>query len=213
MIIALAGCVSATGKVSYPVSWAPIDAGLTVDGFPWLEGKYSNSGVEGFPAELGEPLGLSEVLTRMGRGSGLTSPRETGRVWDVPVDAVSVSISQTPGKLKVTFFGENGKQTGLDFRRYHFNWSEKRYDDLFSCYASAKGPRLRFFAEPENHSAGIPYPYLEGGGSLVFLLKAADGSLIVQWLGESVGISTVLVGSHIVFNSVWWRYPPLRDAR
>ncbi len=96
----------------------------------------------------------------------------------MPPDAVSVPIVQTPEILEVTFFGENGERTSLDFRRYHFKWSEERFDDLFTCYNRAEqAPRLRFLAEPE--STDIAPFHFEGGGTLVFLLKAEDDSLIV----------------------------------
>jgi len=124
-----------------------------------------------------------------------------------------VRIAQTPETLKLTFLGENQEQASLEFRRYHFNWKEKRFDDLFTCYASGKEPRLRFLAEPETRSTILPGLILGGGGVLVFLLKAADGSLIVQWRSESVGISVLVYGTHISFDSVWWRYQPLGDAR
>jgi len=213
VFLALMGCASVTGPVSYPTSWAPIESVLTEDGCPALEGTYSDRGAEAFPTELGEPPRLSEVFVRMGRGTGLFSPRESKRVWPVLPDSVSVGIVQTPEMLKFTFLGRNREQTSLDFRRYHFKWSEKRFDDLFTCYSSNKEARLRFFAEPESSSTIIPNLYLGGSGTLVFLLKATDGSLIVQWRSESAGISAVLLGTHISFNSVWWRYPPLSDSR
>lgn len=108
------------------------------------------------------------------------------------------------------FLAERDVGTPLSFRRYHFNWTEKRYDDLFTCYATDPGPRLRFFAEPEGHSRGVPYLFIEGGGTLVFLLKATDGSLVVQWRSESLAITSVVLGSHMRFKSVWWRYPQER---
>ncbi len=153
------------------------------------------------------------MFKRLGSGTGIMSPNANKRVWPVPPDAISVSISQTPEILKVTFFGENGEQTSLNFRRYHFNWSEERYDDIFTCYNSDKEPRLRFMAEPESRATGIAPIYFKGFGTLVFLLKAEDDSLIVQWRSESIGISAVLIGSRISVNSIWWRYPLLKDVQ
>ena len=126
---------------------------------------------------------------RLGSGTGIMSPYANRRVWPVPPDAVSASISQAPEILKVTFFGENGEQTSLNFRRYRSDRSGKRNDDLFACYNSDQEPRLRFMAEPEL------------GGSLVFLLRAEDDSLIVQWRNDLSQIS------------IWWRYPLRRDVQ
>ena len=212
-VLALSACASFTGPVSYPVSWAPIDSGLIADGCPRLEGTYSIRGIGTFPPELGEPPSLSTIFKRLGAGTGSTSPSATKRVWPVPSDAISVSINQTPGILKVTFLTENGEKTSLNFRRYRFSWSEERYDDIFTCYNSNKKPRLRFLAEPSSHAGGIAPIYFEGGGTLVFLLRAEDDSLIVQWRSESIGISAFLIGSRTSVNSIWWRYPLIKDVQ
>lgn len=211
--LALAACAAVTGPARYPATWAPLDPRSSVAGCPDLAGTYSNRGSGTSPPELGEPPQLSEVFARMGRGHGLLGPKAHGEAWPEATNAASVSISQTPEALGITFIGEHQEQTSLSFRRYHFNLSETRYDDLFTCYPSDTESRLRFFAEPESHSAVMPGLYAEGGGTLVFLLKAADGSLVVQWRSESVAMSLALIGSHVSFKSVWWRYASLGDAR
>ncbi len=207
--LVLPGCASFTGPVPYPEAWLQPDAALTADGCPRLEGTYSNRGDAVVPAELGAPPGLVSAFARMAQATGLTAV-PAGKAWTVPADADAVTIAQTPETLKVSFLGAGGVLGTLDFRRYRFNWSESRYDDQYTCYTPENGPRLRFMAEPESYSIHIPNLYLGAGGTLVFLLKAADGSLVVQWRNESVGISALIVGTHITFRSVWWRYPQLR---
>jgi hypothetical protein len=118
-----------------------------------------------------------------------------------------------PESLTVNFVSEKSDNTPLVFRRYHFSLSEKRFDDLFTCYDVENGARLRFFAEPESHSGVLGNIYMEGGGTLVMLLKATDGSLVVQWRSESLALSSLLLGSHIRFNSVWWKYSPLNATQ
>ena len=207
MVMGFAGCASTTGPIKYPPSWAPIETKQTSEGCPALEGTYSNRGTAVIPVELGEPAKLTEVFTRMGRGTGLMSPQATGHTWVVPGDAITTSFALTPETLVVTFVDESGEMTSLNFRRYHFKMSEKRFDDQFTCVSDSDEPRLRFLAEPESHSAVMAPLYAEGGGTLVMLLKAADGSLIVQWRGESLVVSGLLIGSHMKFKSVWWQYP------
>jgi hypothetical protein len=202
----VAGCASLTGT-DYPKSWAPIDSSMTADACPKVEGTYSDQGAQSFPAESGKQSmlseafphipRLSEVFTRVGQADWI--PKSLKKRWPELPKSVSVQISQTPETIKVTFFGENHEQTSLDFRRYHFNLNEKRFDDLFVCY-SGKEPRLRFMAEPEHKTRG------GAGGVLVFLLKAADGSLIVQWRTESFPVMSAV-------DSIWWRYPQQGDAR
>ena len=208
----MSACASVPGSVSYPVSWAPIDPGVAADGCPRLEGAYRNRGIGTFPPELGEPPSLGNIFARLGPGTGPISASANGRVSPMLSDAISVSIVQTSEKLKVTFFGDNGEKTSLNFRRYRFNLSEERYDDLFTCYRelsfmsgkvrfSAKEPRLRFIYGPKSPAKGLAPIYFKGLGTLVFLLKAKDDSLIVQWRGD------------ISEKSVWWRYPLLRDVQ
>lgn len=218
IITFVAGCASVTGPVSYPVEWASIKSSPTDNGCPKLADTYSNHGAAAFPEGIGEPPDLSDIFTRMGQGQGPMSPGATKRSWPTLSDAVSVSFEQTPETLNLTFANASGDPTVLNFRRYHFRWSEERYDDQFTCYLSSGEPRLRFFVEPERHSLVIPYLYVEGGGTLVFLLKAADGSLIVQWRAESIGIGTFyFVGTNFhfnsIFNSIWYRYPLLDAAK
>lgn len=204
-----AGCASTTGTTAYPTDWPPLDATTTADGCPRIAGTYGNRATGTFPPEMGEAPGLNEVFARMGRGSGMASPKATGRSWPEAAAANAVSLSLSPEFLQVAFDPQSEKAVRLDFRRYHASLSEKRYDDLFTCYAVANGARLRFLAEPESHSGVFANLYVEAGGTLVLLLRASDGSLIVQWRSESAAISSVLLGSHIRFNSVWWKYPPL----
>lgn len=195
-ILALGACASRTAT-PYPASWAPFVPGSTADGCPGLEGTYSNSSTGAFPPETGDPPPITGVFARLGRGTGQMSPSATGRVWAVPPDAISVSIDQTPETLRVTFSGENGAQSSLDFRRYHFNMSEERFDDIFACYASDTDSRLRFVAEPD--PVGI-----------IFLLRATDGSLIVESRGRIGGRVFLYVPAPA---SSWWRYPLLRDSQ
>jgi hypothetical protein len=44
-------------------------------------------------------------------------------------------------------------------------------------------------------------------GCPTFLLRAIDGSLIVQLRSDSLGFSAVVVGTHLSFDSIWFRYP------
>ncbi len=212
VVLALSACASVSGSVSYPVSWAPLDPVFAADGCPRLEGRYGNRGIGTFPPELGEPPSLGNIFARLGPETGPMSVSANGRVSPVLSDAVSVSIVQTSEILKVTFFGENEEQTSLDFRRYRFNWSEERYDDLFTCYKGssyasgpprklAKDTRLRFVVGPRNYATGFAPMYFEVGLNLVFLHKAEDDSLVVQWRND------------FSEESIWWRYPLLRDVQ
>jgi hypothetical protein len=204
--LVLGGCASATGPTSYPADWPSIKSTPTPDGCPDLAGTYSNQSIATFPGPLADPPKLSDVFTRMVQGRTLLGEQPT---WPpVPADSVSMSIEQTPEALRLTFTTPAGDRTSLAFRRYHFNWSEKVYGDLFQCYLASGEPRLRFLAEPESHGSASQI-HVEGGGTLVILLKASDGSLIVQWRSERLLMWLGVVGSSFKLDSAWHRYPLL----
>jgi hypothetical protein len=208
LLLLLSGCASLTGKNTYPSSWPELDLKPTADGCPRLSGTYSNSGNGVFPHELGEARSLTDIFRRMSLAKGGNfSPQTTGHTWDVPAEANAVSIDQTPETLRVTFLGNTGPLSSLIFRRYHNSLSETRFDDLFTCYVSENGIRLRFYPETDRNVSVIPNLYLGGGATLTFLLRAIDGSLIVQLRSDSLGFSAVVVGTHLSFDSIWFRYP------
>jgi hypothetical protein len=202
----LGGCASATGPTSYPADWASIKSTPTADGCPNLAGSYGNQSMATFPGALVDPPTLSEVFTRMVQGKTLLGDRPP---WPtIPADAASMSVEQTPEVLSLNFAAPGGERTTLAFRRYHFNWAEKVYADLFHCTLAADEPRLRFFAEPQSHGSASQL-HVEGGGTLVILLKATDGSLIVQWRSEDFLLWLGVVGSHFKLDSTWHRYPQI----
>jgi hypothetical protein len=152
---------------------------------------------------------LSDVFARMTRGitiGGTPGPWQT-----LPHDPMSVSIAQTPESLRLTFVDAAGGSASLAFRRYHFSWSETRFGDIFNCYLTAGEPRMGFLANPEGHHSATPIG-LEGGGTVVLLLKATDGSLVVQWRRDSALLWMGVVGSGVKVEGTWHRYPSLVDT-
>lgn len=192
--------------------WAAIDTATTADGCPVLDGTYGNAAIAGHPAEAGLPPGLSEVFSRLGRAEGPLRQFMKWQGWPAVAAAESVQFRQTSEALVVTFVAGDGQRMELPFRRYRFNLFEERYDDFFTCYPSPEGSRLRFMAEVDGYIAGMPDVVFGGGATLVLLLKAADGSLIVQWRTESLFIPAFILGTHMRFDSLWWRYPPHDSA-
>jgi hypothetical protein len=209
VIPAISGCGSVTGSNRYPASlWGALDPGRTPDGCPNLSGAYGNVANARFPRESGEAPRLNDVFARMALAGDPLRPGEGGRDWDVPRDAEFVTIAQGAEELTLSFMEASGTRHVLHFQRHHFDLSEKRFDDLFTCYIGEDAARLRFF--PELDRAVIAAPVYAGGdATLVFLLRGADGSLVVQLRTESVGLSPLYVGSHVDFSSVWYRYPPV----
>ena len=205
--IALSGCV-AVSWTDYPGSWAPIQSASTSNGCPRLAGTYSNSGTSALGEEIGASPKLSEVFARLGQGAGLFSPKNSGRTWIVPPEARSLSITQTSESLAVVFISEDKQETPLIFRPYRLNLFDERQDDYFVCHPSDKEPRLQILANPGATTSSFPGIFFASSQSYAMLLSATDGSLIVQWNSEQIGITAIGVGSGVGHGTKWWRYPP-----
>jgi hypothetical protein len=211
IFVSLTACASLTGPIEYPASWASIASPPTADGCPHLAGLYSNRPSRAVSGEASDALSLTEVFSRMAYGPG---PREYSQTWSVPTDAVSVSISQTPEDLLVTFVGAKGERTSQPFRRLKVTRLEKRYDDLFTCRVSNGEPRLSFPFTPASQRRDLAaYVYMGGSDTFIFLLKAVDGTLVVQSRSESIGLSLFIIGSHYSVDSTWSRYPAIAGSR
>jgi hypothetical protein len=48
---------------------------------------------------------------------------------------------------------------------------------------------------------------MEGGGTFVVLLKAVDGSLIVNLRSDSVALTLFILGSGYRVANLWYQYP------
>jgi hypothetical protein len=201
LLLLLSGCASSTGKFAYPSSWPELERTPTADGCPNLSGTYSNSGADAFPDKPGELPSLTDIFRRMSLG-----PQAKDHKWNVPAEAKTVSIDQTPETLRVTFIGDEGPLGSLSFKRYHLSLYEARYDDFFTCFVKENGIRLHFFAESDSYLER-QYLYTEAGGTFTDLLRATDGSLVVQLRSQSMGLSAIVVGTHFRVDSKWFRYP------
>jgi hypothetical protein len=207
LVLTQLGCATSSGNPPYPTEWASIKSSPTQDGCPNLLGTYSNHGSAAFPPEAGAPPSLAEIFTSMARSQSPTGPAAWKRSWPaIPPDASLVSIDQTPEKITVTFVDSRNNRTPLNFRRFRFRLTEERVDDLFSCRAIYGEPSLRFFAEPQSHSSASVL-WMEGGGTFVVLLKAVDGSLIVNLRSDSVALTLFILGSGYRVANLWYQYP------
>ena len=143
----------------------------------------------------------------MARSQTVTGPAAWKKAWPaIPPGTALVSIRQAPETLTITFIDSAGQRTPLIFRRYRLRLSEDRVDDLFSCRALYGEPTLRFFNEPSSHTSTSSVAS-GGGGTSVAMLKATDGSLVVNWRGDTVSLTLFVVGSGYRVDNLWYRYP------
>jgi hypothetical protein len=207
LVLTQVGCAASSGRPQYPIEWASIKTVPTDDGCPNLQGTYNNKGSATYPLEAGAPPSLADIFKQLALGQGPNSPAAWNQSWPlIPLDTSVVSIDQKPEMITVAFINSRGEQTSLDFRRYRFRLSEERVDDLFRCRVMYGEPSLSFFAEPHSFSDATNV-YIVGGGTMVVLLKSADGSLVVNWRSDSVALTLFVLGSGYRVNNLWYRYP------
>ena len=181
LALAQLGCAISSGNPPYPGDWAP---------------------------EAGEPPSLADIFTAMADSKGATGPAAWKQSWPrIPTDAASVSIEQTPETMTVTFVDPAGRRTPLAFRRYRFDLTESRVDDLFDCRTLHDEPALKFFSEPASHSSTSAVA-AGGGGTAVWLLKSVDGSLVVNWRSDALAVTVFIAGSGYRVDNLWYRYSP-----
>jgi outer membrane lipoprotein SlyB len=208
LALAVSGCATSTGPQKYPSDWASIRTASIQHDCPNLAGTYSNRAVAVFPSEQGAAWSLSDVFTTMGKAS--TSVLHGS--WEPIGDSASVSFNQTPDSLTVSFASAAGIENRLTFERKTkvLISSMDALTARFQCWWANGEPRLRFFDEISGYSSADASGS-ESGGSLILLLKAADGSLIVQKQSQTfrmVNAAVALIPTGHV-SSVWYRYPPL----
>lgn len=199
------GCATSSGP--YPTGWARIESSATQDGCPNLGGTYSNQGPASTLPEVGTQPLLTDIFRSMAHSRSMYGPAAWKQTWPaIPHDVSTISIEQAPDTMTVTFIDTRGGRTSLNFRRYRFNWSEKRVDDLFECMTVLDRPELRFFAEVESIRS-VPIVGIGGSAINVRLLKSVEGSLIVRWSNNAVALTPFVLGSGIRVDDIWFRYP------
>jgi hypothetical protein len=208
-IASLSGCDAASGKNPYPATpWGPLDTAKTAEGCPQLSGTYRNVASGSFPRQAVDPPRLADLFERLA---------EAAKVWDgkerpdrrVPRDAELVTISQDENSLTFSFIDSRGIAHPLRFRQYHPSWSETNFDELYVCKSGEDANRLQFFYELDRAGGGDAV-YAGEVGTTAYLLRAADGALIVQLRTETIGMSLLIIGSEYTVTNVWQRYPAVR---
>lgn len=112
-------------------------------------------------------------------------------------------------------FGDGTEGAGtLSFKRKQW-WGGfvEGSDALYQCLELEQGRALGFDG-PRRKLSSVPYLFAEGDVAFVFLSKARDGSLIVNYRTDRIVITGSLIGSHARWvGSIWWRYPPVATNR
>jgi hypothetical protein len=207
LALMVSGCAAATGPQKYPSDWASIQTTPIQHDCPSVGGTYSDRAAASFPGEASAAPTLSELFTAMGSASTST----LHGAWNSIGESASVVLHQTPESLTVAFVNAAGVETRLNFERQTtvLVFSMNALIDKFQCLRAGGQPRLRFFDETSGYSSGGAFG--ESGGSGIRLLKATDGSLIVQAQSQNFQMINAVVAPVPDFHvsSVWYRYSAL----
>jgi hypothetical protein len=202
LALALLGCAASTGPQKYPSDWSSIKTVPRQRDCPNLAGTYSNSAAAAFPQNGDTPPSLSQLVSAIGN---MSSHKVHGS-WGPIGDFDSVSFAQTAESLTATFAKSATAGVKLTFAHLGFYTPEESQGDRFTCFLSSGVPRLFFMSTVDDR---LPIPPNTVGTQLI-LLRAIDGSLIVQLRSNSYEVIDLgLVGGPVVHHSsVWYRYPP-----
>jgi len=170
-----------------------------------LSGTYAIRATGAYPENVGPYPLLSEIF---GPGA-LRDAEERDRPWPASPGATTATFTSNGDWLYVRFRDDTEGEIALKFKRK--NWwggSTDGSDAMYQCLELELGPALGFDGSRRPIFA-VPYLLAEGDVDFVFLSKARDGSLIVNYRTDRVFITGSLIGSHARWvGSVWWRYPP-----
>jgi hypothetical protein len=186
--------------------WAASPARALANGCPDLTGTYGTRAVEAFPAGTQAPPSLNDLLGPQ----NLRDLSEAGRRDPALPGATSASFASDGEWLHVRFRHPAAGEATLHFK--HKQWwggFTEGADAMYQCRQLELGPALGFDG-PRRTIAAVPWVFHEGDFDFVFLSKAADGSLVVNYRIDRVVLVGTGVGSHARWQgSLWWRYPPV----
>jgi hypothetical protein len=203
LALALPGGAAAADPPAYPPSWASIKGTPIQHGCPNLAGTFSNRAVAAYPEDAGAAPSLRDLFTAVGNKSG----HELHGSWGAIGESVAVSIAQDGDNATVAFAHAGGEPTKLTLQRWTMGkaYSPQR-GDFFVCLSSKGEPRLILNSTVDDGKAVAPNTV----GTQLILLKASDGSLIVQLRSNSYEVIDlgIIGGPMVHHSSVWYRYPP-----
>ena len=201
----LVGCASLE-PLDHPHGWSSSADMVLPNGCPDLSGTYATRATGAYPANVEVYPLLNEVLGP----SVLRDAHERDRPWPTSPGAATATFTASGDWLYVRFRDEAESEVALKFKRKRW-WggSKEGSDAMYQCLELELEHTLVFDGSRRPISA-VPYVFAEGDVNFVFLSKAQDGSLIVNYRTDRVFVTGSLIGSHARWvGSAWWRYPPV----
>jgi hypothetical protein len=199
-MLMLAGCAS----LDTPREWESSPGALVSNGCPDLSGTYGTRATDAYPPDVGTYPALNEILGP----SGLHDAQGRNHPWPALPTATTATFTSSADWLYVRFRDDAAGEVTLRFKHKHW-WGGfvEGSDAMYQCKELELGPTLGFDGSRKPIVA-VPYWFALGDVNFVFLSKARDGSLIVNYRTDRVFITGILIGSHARWvGGIWWRYP------
>ena len=221
LVAGISGCAN-MGKHPYPNSWPPLKAGEVVGRCPKLDGIYENRAAAVWPAETEGGPNLSDLLGTVGPTTKVDSSAtavpvtRTRQSAGLDSSVTAVRIAQVGETVTISSIAEGAQPvSSLEFHKAHINpltgfWSGDMNNE-YACMPFSHRNASRFLADTTSHSSSMP-GYFAGGGTILLLRKAADGSLVAQLHSDSVAMSIIIVGTGVHLDNLWMRYPKVEKG-
>lgn len=199
----LGGCASLE-PLDHPHAWESSPGTALPNGCQDLSGTYAIHATGAYPAKAGTYPLLNEIL---GPGA-LRDAQERSLPWPASPSATSATFTASADWVHVRFRDASAGEVALKFKRKDW-WggATEGSDAMYQCLELELGPALGFDGS-RKPIFSVPYWFAEDDVGFIFLSKARDGALIVNYRVNRVFITGILAGSHARWvDSIWWRYP------
>ena len=174
-----------------------------------MSGTYSTRAAEAYPPGVTVLPPLGEIL-----GPNLLHDAQRREdPWPALRSARTATFTSSGDWTQVRFRDDaDGEATLVFKRKAWWGGSVDESDAMYQCRELEQGP-VAGFDGPRKALWSVPFLASEGDIAFIFLSKAVDDSLIVNFRTDRMLVTGLLVGSYRWVGSVWWRYPPVAPGR
>lgn len=203
-MLLLAGCAS-LDPIDHPQEWGASLEKPLPNGCPDLSGTYSTQANAAYPGNVDTFPPLNEVLGP----SWILDMQVRDKPWPALSGATMATFAASGDWLNVRFHDDAKGEATLRFKKRHW-WGAvlEGADSTYQCLELELGPALGFDGARQ-HAFGVFVVGAKDFG-FIFLSKARDGSLLVNYRIDEVVLTRILIGSYARWvGNTWWRYPPV----
>lgn len=208
-MLLLTGCASLE-PIDHPKEWGSSLEKPLPNGCPDLSGTYSTRANAAYPVNVDISPPLNEIFGPI----WIFDTQVRDRPWPALPGATMVTLAQNADWLNVRFHDDAKGEATVRFKKKHW-WGGvlEGADSMYQCLELELGPALGFDGAREH--AWLPLFVVSSRDyAFIFLSKARDGSLLVNYRIDRILLSPILIGPYASWiGSAWWRYPPVMPSQ